>query len=126
MFKREKWVFRIVIRANGLSDLLQRILDYYVKVSGVHLNLSSKLPLKSRLWTHRGLQITDQLFKSNLTFCVFTGKTDEWCLHRLFNANFEDKFKLTPIYWYVLWEVGTHGDFEFGAVVRSKRQTQNT
>jgi hypothetical protein len=42
-------------------------------------------------------QITNQLFKSNLTFCVvcvFARQTDEWCVHnRLFNANFEDKFK---------------------------------
>jgi hypothetical protein len=41
--------------------------------------------------------ITDQLFKSNLIFCVVcvvTLKTDEWCVHnRRFNANFEDKFK---------------------------------
>jgi hypothetical protein len=40
---------------------------------------------------------TDQLFKSNLTFCVvyvFTLQTDEWCVHnRLFNAHFEDKIK---------------------------------
>jgi hypothetical protein len=47
---------------------------------------------------HHGLQITDQLFKSNLTFCavcVFTLHTDEWCVHnRLFNANFEDTYKL--------------------------------
>jgi hypothetical protein len=37
-----------------------------------------------------------QLFKSNLTFCVvfLTLQTIEWCVHnRLFNANFEDKFK---------------------------------
>jgi hypothetical protein len=43
------------------------------------------------------LRITDQLFKSNLTFCVvcvFTMQTDEWCVHnRLFSANFEDKFE---------------------------------
>jgi hypothetical protein len=42
-------------------------------------------------------RITDQLFKSNLTFCVvciFTLQTGEWCVHnRLFNVNFEDKFK---------------------------------
>jgi hypothetical protein len=44
-------------------------------------------------------QITDpdQVIKSNLTFCVvyvFTLQADEWCVHnRLFNANFEDKFK---------------------------------
>jgi hypothetical protein len=41
----------------------------------------------------------DQVFKSNLTFsvvCVFTLQTEEWCVHsRLFNANFEDKFKET-------------------------------
>jgi hypothetical protein len=41
--------------------------------------------------------ITDQLFISNLTFCVvcfLTLPTDEWCVHnRLFNANFVDKFK---------------------------------
>jgi hypothetical protein len=40
------------------------------RTTGVHLNFSSKLAQKSRLWTHHGLQITDQLFKSNLTFCV--------------------------------------------------------
>jgi hypothetical protein len=42
-------------------------------------------------------QITDQLFKSNLTFCVvcvFTQQTDKWCVHnRFFKANFDDKFK---------------------------------
>jgi hypothetical protein len=46
---------------------------------------------------HHGLQITDQLFKSNLTFCaicVFTLHADEWCVHnRVLNANFEEKFK---------------------------------
>jgi hypothetical protein len=46
---------------------------------------------------HHGLQIIDHLFKSNLTFCVvcvFSVQTDEWCVHnRLFNVNFEDKFK---------------------------------
>jgi hypothetical protein len=39
----------------------------------------------------------DQLFKSNLTYCVvcvFTLETDEWYVHnRLFNAYFENKFK---------------------------------
>jgi uncharacterized membrane protein YozB (DUF420 family) len=48
-------------------------------ISGVHLNLSTKWALKS------------------VPFClvgVFTLPTDEWCVHnRLFNANFEDKFK---------------------------------
>jgi hypothetical protein len=42
-------------------------------------------------------RITDQLFKSNLTFCVvfvFTLQTDEWCVHnRLFNTNLDGKFK---------------------------------
>jgi hypothetical protein len=41
-----------------------------------------------------------QVFKSNLSFrvvCVFTMQIEEWCVHsRLFNANFEDKFKETP------------------------------
>jgi hypothetical protein len=43
--------------------------------------------------------ITDHgsLFKFNLTFCVvyvFNVQTDPWCVHnRLFNANFEEKFK---------------------------------
>jgi hypothetical protein len=41
-----------------------------------------------------------QVFKSNITFsvvCVFTMQIEEWCVHsRLFNANFEDKFKETP------------------------------
>jgi hypothetical protein len=36
------------------------------------------------------IKITDQLFKSNLTFCVvcvFTLQTDEWCVHiRFINA----------------------------------------
>jgi hypothetical protein len=40
---------------------------------------------------------TDEVFKSNLTFCficVFNLQTDEWCVHnRLFNANFDRKFK---------------------------------
>jgi hypothetical protein len=54
--------------------------------------------------THHGLQITDQLFKSNLTFCivcVFTLQTDEWRVHnRLFNATtFSDIWGyLTPTY----------------------------
>jgi hypothetical protein len=42
-------------------------------------------------------QTTDQLLKSNHTFCVdcvFTLQTVEWCVHnRPINANFEDKFK---------------------------------
>jgi hypothetical protein len=54
----------------------------------------------SWLWTHHGLQTMDQLFKSNLTFCVvcvFNLQTGEWCVHNLlFNANFEDKFKWIP------------------------------
>jgi hypothetical protein len=47
------------------------------------------------------IQITDQLFKSNLTFCGVCGfsvqtLTDESCVHnRPFNANFEEKFKRT-------------------------------
>jgi hypothetical protein len=36
---------------------------------------------------------SDQLFKSNLTFCVvgvFTLQTDEWCIHdRLFNDDID-------------------------------------
>jgi hypothetical protein len=43
---------------------------FHCLVSGVHLNLFSKRALKSRLRMHHRLQITDQLFKSNLTFCV--------------------------------------------------------
>jgi hypothetical protein len=42
-------------------------------------------------------RIRDQLFKSNLTFCivcVFTRQIHEWCVHnRLFDVNFEEKFK---------------------------------
>jgi hypothetical protein len=43
-------------------------------------------------------RITDQLFKSNPTFCVvcvFSVQTDvEWCVHnRLFNASPDGKFK---------------------------------
>jgi hypothetical protein len=68
-------------------------------ISGVYLNLLSKYALMSPLWAHHGLQITGQLFKSNLTLCVvcvFTLKTDEWCVHnRLPNINFEDTFKRT-------------------------------
>jgi hypothetical protein len=45
---------------------------------------------------------TDHGFKSNLTFCVvcvFTLKTDEWCVHnQLFNAYFEAKFKKNTPY----------------------------
>jgi hypothetical protein len=41
-----------------------------------------------------GLQIADQLFKSNLTFCVvcvLNLEIDDWCVHnRFLNANFED------------------------------------
>jgi hypothetical protein len=41
---------------------------------------------------------SEQSFKSNLTFCVFNMQTDAWCVHnRLFNANFDGKFKWTPI-----------------------------
>jgi hypothetical protein len=76
--------------------------------SGAHLNFSSKLPLKvvfwlkSRLWTHHGLRITDQLFKSNLTFCVvcvFILQTDdEWCVpNRLCNADFEKNQQILKI-----------------------------
>jgi hypothetical protein len=72
-----------------------------LEVSGVHLNVSSKYALKSigscDYVRHHGLQIMDQLFKSNLifcVFCVFTLQTDKWGIHnRLFNASFEDKFK---------------------------------
>jgi hypothetical protein len=32
-------------------------------LSCIYLNLSSKLALKGRLWTHHALRITDQLFK---------------------------------------------------------------
>jgi hypothetical protein len=71
----------------------------YLGISGVHFNLSSKRALKNRLWTHHGLQITEQLFKSNLTFCgvcVFTLQTDE-CVFTIdsSNANFDEKFKWT-------------------------------
>jgi hypothetical protein len=55
--------------------------------------------VKSRLRTHHRLQITDQLFKSNLTFCVVSVFTlqNVWCVHnRLFNAYFDDKFSSTP------------------------------
>jgi hypothetical protein len=42
-------------------------------------------------------RITDQLFKSNLTFCVvcvFIQQTDEWCVHnRLFDDNFGERFE---------------------------------
>jgi hypothetical protein len=52
---------------NGIKSM---VFDINWNISSVRLNFSSKLALKSRLWTHHALQITDQLFKSNLTFCV--------------------------------------------------------
>jgi hypothetical protein len=48
---------------------------FFIKVSAVHLNLSSKLALKSRVKTQTTQKV--RLVRSN----------------RLFNANFEDKFK---------------------------------
>jgi hypothetical protein len=39
--------------------------------SGVHLNLSSELALKSRLCKQHGLQITDQLFNVTSLFALF-------------------------------------------------------
>jgi hypothetical protein len=53
------------------------------KISGVHLNLSSKQALKGRLWTHHKLQITHHLFKTNLfalfviLLCVLTLKRQQ-------------------------------------------------
>jgi hypothetical protein len=62
---------------------------------GVHLSLTSKVGVEESIVN--APRITDQLLKSNLTFCVvcvFTLQTDEWCVHNLlFNANFENKFK---------------------------------
>jgi hypothetical protein len=47
------------------------------------------------------LRITDQLFKCNLTFCVvcvFTLKTEEWCVHnRLFSATLMRNLNEHPI-----------------------------
>jgi hypothetical protein len=61
---------------------------------GVHLNLY-KVRVEGSIVNTPRIQITDQLFKSNLTYCVvciFTVQTDEWYVHdRLFKANFEDK-----------------------------------
>jgi hypothetical protein len=49
--------------------------------------------MPNTIWNRRNIKII-----SNLTFCVvcvFTLYTDEWCVHnRLFNANFEEKFKV--------------------------------
>jgi hypothetical protein len=79
-YKQVKWIFSLK-KSWGPTFFSNIRLDTYI---GVHLNFSSKLALKTRLWTPHGLPITDQLFKSNLTFCVvyvFTLQTDEWYVH---------------------------------------------
>jgi hypothetical protein len=62
-----------------------RTLDYIVRSFKFILKVGVEESIVNALY---GLRITDQLFKSYVLH--------EWCLHnRLFNANFEDKFKWT-------------------------------
>jgi hypothetical protein len=91
------WNYDVIIMHHIIIYYCGKLEQWFLHiVSGVQLNFSSKLAVMSRLWTHHELQIMDQLFKSNLTFCVvcvFTLQIYEWCVHnRLFNANFEEKF----------------------------------
>jgi hypothetical protein len=68
------------------------IFSLFLIISGVRFDL--------KVDSEESIVNANQLFQSNLTFCVvcvFTLQTDEWCVHnRLFNANFEVKFKKTP------------------------------
>jgi hypothetical protein len=63
-------------------------------ISGVRLNVHIlKVGVEESTVDDHGLNLTS-LF---CVVCVFTLRTDEWCVHnRLFNPNFDDKFKLTP------------------------------
>jgi hypothetical protein len=78
----------------------------YFNCSSVYIGCSFKFILKGGVEesiVNHGLRITDQLFKSKLTFCVvcvFSLQTDEWCAHnRLLNANFEEKFTSNIFEW---------------------------
>jgi hypothetical protein len=77
--------------------------DIYIRIIGcpfiscVHLNLSSKLALKSRLWTHHSSvsRVKTQTRKVKLdlnSWYVILFYVNNW----LSNAGFEDKFKWTP------------------------------
>jgi hypothetical protein len=77
--------------------------DIYIRIIGcpfiscVHLNLSSKLALKSRLWTHHSSvsRVKTQTRKVKLdlnSWYVILFYVNNW----LSNAKFEDKFKWTP------------------------------
>jgi hypothetical protein len=66
--------------------------------SGVHFKFILKAGIKESIVN--APRITDNLFKTNLTFCVvcvFSLQTEEWCVqNRLFNANSEEKMFITP------------------------------
>jgi hypothetical protein len=71
---------------------------FLTKFKYIHIGCSFKCGRRRVDCKHTtDYKLTEQLFKFNLTFCVvcvFTLQIDEWCVHnRLFNANFEDKFK---------------------------------
>jgi hypothetical protein len=72
--------------------------QYLISTIGCSFKFLLKVGVEKSIVDAPRITVTDhQLFKSNLTFCVlyvFTQQTDEWCVHnRLFNANFEEKFK---------------------------------
>jgi hypothetical protein len=91
-------IYQVTIH-NSFSKTL--FTHYFI---GVYIVSSFKFLLKVGVEESivNALRITDQLFKSNLTFCVvwiFTMQIDEWCVHnrnRLFNANIGEKLKWTP------------------------------
>jgi hypothetical protein len=73
---------------------------YLSKVSGVDLNVSSKLALKSRLWTHHSSVWrvkTQTTQKVRLDLFTWSVMRNPWCVHnRLFNSYCDEKFKWTP------------------------------
>jgi hypothetical protein len=70
-------------------------LNTYVGCIGCSLKFSLKVGVEESIVNTP--RIMDQLFKSNISFCVvcvFTVQAEEWCVHnRLFNAKFAGKFK---------------------------------
>jgi hypothetical protein len=85
-----------ILMINHMNWLMNRYLDACCELTGVYLNLASKLTLKSRLWMHH--RITTLIICLNLTslfalcvilFCNLKNLcfSDEWFIHnRLFNV----------------------------------------
>jgi hypothetical protein len=82
-----------------LSNLIY-LITFELIISGVHLNFSSKLALKSRLWTYHSSVCrvkTQTTQKVGLDLSNWSVICNPWCVHNwLFNAYFVDKFKWTP------------------------------